>query len=77
MPKSSHSDTIQGGITSLLFILWCAIGGNLSRLSGITVYEEKVVSVAGCPAEWNATLHTGSSTTLNTVHGLEWFENTN
>ncbi len=67
-PRLSHS----GGITSLVFILWCAVGGNLSRLSGITVYEEKVVSVEGCPAGWNATLQTGSSTTLSTVRGLEW-----
>ena len=37
-------------------MLWSSIGGNVSRLAGITVYEKKDVSIEGCPTDWNVTM---------------------
>ena len=45
-----------GGVTSLLFMLWSSIGGNVSRMVGITIYPKKDVSIDGCPSEWNVTM---------------------
>ena len=49
-------------------MLWIAIGGNFSRLSGKTVYETKIVSTDGCPDAWNIT----STTSTQYMEGLEW-----
>ncbi len=51
-----NEKNVLGGITSLLFMLWSSIGGNVSRLAGITVYAKKDVSIEGCPSDWNVTL---------------------
>jgi hypothetical protein len=55
-------------------MLWSAIGGNVSRLSGITVYSKKEVSIAGCPSDWNITLPTGNvvENSQSAAQGFDW-----
>ena len=67
IPFANAIGAMSGGIVSVTLMLWIAIGGNFSRLSGETVYERKMVSTEGCPASWN--IITSSS---NVMEGLEW-----
>ena len=68
IPFANAIGAMSGGIVSVTLMLWIAIGGNFSRLSGETIYERKMVSTEGCPASWNIT----SSSTSNVMEGLEW-----
>ena len=61
-----------GGIVSLVFMLWSAIGGNISRLSGQTIYPKKEVSIDGCPKEWNVTVSNSAENQAMPMEGLEW-----
>ena len=53
-------------------MLWSAIGGNISRLSGQTIYPKKEVSIDGCPKEWNVTVSNSAENQAMPMEGLEW-----
>ena len=55
-------------------MLWSAIGGNVSRLGGITVYDKKDVSIEGCPSDWNITLPTVAvvENSQTVAEGFDW-----
>ena len=69
IPFANTIGALVGGLTSVIFMLWIAIGGNFSRLTGKIVYETKTVSVAGCPSSWNVTF---DSNPQKFMEGLEW-----
>ena len=55
-------------------MLWSAIGGNVSRLSGQTIYPKKDVSIEGCPREWNVTLGVvAAENSQAPTEGLDWY----
>ena len=69
IPFANTIGALVGGVTSVILMLWIAIGGNFSRLTGKTVYETKTVSVAGCPSSWNVT---SDGNPQKYMEGLEW-----
>ncbi len=55
-------------------MLWSAIGGNVSRLSGQTIYQKKDVSIEGCPRDWNVTLGVvAAENSQAPTEGLDWY----
>ena len=48
VPWASAKSALASGITSLLFILWVAIGGNISRVSGLYSAPQLPLSTSGC-----------------------------
>ena len=69
IPFANTIGALVGGVTSVILMLWIAIGGNFSRLTGKIVYETKSVSVAGCPSSWNVT---SDGNPQKYMEGLEW-----
>ena len=69
IPFANTIGALVGGVTSVILMLWIAIGGNFSRLTGKIVYETKTVSVAGCPNSWNVT---SDGNPQKYMEGLEW-----
>ena len=69
IPFANTIGALVGGVTSVILMLWIAIGGNFSRLTGKIVYETKTVSVAGCPSSWNVT---SDGNPQKYMEGLEW-----
>ena len=69
IPFANTIGALVGGVTSVILMLWIAIGGNFSRLTGKIVYETKTVSVAGCPSGWNVT---SDGNPQKYMEGLEW-----
>ena len=48
-------------VTSLVFILWGAMGGNVSRVNNIYTAEKLPVQTTGCPASWNSSTITSAN----------------
>ena len=69
IPFANTIGALVGGVTSVILMLWIAIGGNFSRLTGKIVYETKTVSVVGCPSSWNVT---SDGNPQKYMEGLEW-----
>ena len=69
IPFANTIGALVGGVTSVTLMLWIAIGGNFSRLTGKIVYETKTVSVTGCPSSWNVT---SDGNPQKYMEGLEW-----
>ena len=69
IPFANTIGALVGGVTSVILMLWIAIGGNFSRLTGKIVYETKTVSVGGCPSGWNVT---SDGNPQKYMDGLEW-----
>ena len=69
IPFANTIGALVGGVTSVILMLWIAIGGNFSRLTGKIVYETKTVSVTGCPSSWNVT---SDGNPQKYMEGLEW-----
>ena len=69
IPFANTIGALIGGVTSVILMLWIAIGGNFSRLTGKIVYETKTICVASCPSSWNITSDSNPQTY---IEGLEW-----
>ena len=54
VPWASARAAMISAVTSLVFILWVAIGGNVSRVNNIYAAETLTVQTSGCPASWNS-----------------------
>lgn len=70
-PWAEAKGALIGGFTSIVFMLWVSIGGNFSRLSGQVVYEQKSVSIDGCPDSLlNKTSHAANTNAIKDA--LQW-----
>ena len=75
IPWATSLGAMIGGSISLVFMLWVSIGGNMSRLSGQIFYEQKTVSISGCPANLNVTSSShASDETLSWWFHLDVYE---
>jgi len=53
VPWASARAALTSAITSLIFILWVALGGNISRVEGAYSAPKLSLEIDGCPAAWN------------------------
>ena len=66
IPWASWQGALISSITSLLILLWIAIGGNVSRLNNLYMIPQLSLSVEGCGASrWNLTAEHLSTNYVN------------
>jgi len=53
VPWASARAALTSAVTSLIFILWVALGGNISRVEGAYSAPKLDLQVDGCPSSWN------------------------
>ena len=71
IPWASARAALVSAISSLVFILWIAIGGNVSRVNNFYAADQLPVQTSGCPASWNTS--TVSTSSLMEAPTLDWW----